>query len=334
LAWDKWWAGMARLNYETADTLVFDPVTSHRNATRAVLYTLGFRNIVTVPTLDAFNEAIWKSTPDLALCEAQGADTGLCDMIQQMRQGHSGHANPFLVIIVTAWEKTHTLVSRVLNSGADDLILRPFSTNLLRARIDAHVERRKHFVITHDYVGPDRRNDPARPNSAEPFLPPNSLKMKVKDGLSVTDAQDRLTRELRTAKDTLNTEKLRRDAFQICVLWRLLQEPEDTGTEMNLAKLANLTQGIAKRCRSTEYEGAGPWCESLLAAVEGLHFGVDRNASMHLLGHAALSLNQVLQPDLSKSDHLKLIEETVTMIRARSVGRSSADDPLLTADSA
>ena len=252
---------MARLNYETADTLVFDPVTSHRNATRAVLYTLGFRNIVTVPTLDAFNEAIWKSTPDLALCEAQGVDTELCDMIQQMRQGHSGHTNPFLVIMVTAWEKTHTLVSRVLNSGADDLILRPFSTNQLRARIDTHVERRKNFVITHDYVGPDRRNDSGRPTTVDPFLPPNSLKMKVKDGLSLADAQARQTSELRTAKDTLNVEKLRRDGFQICILWRLLQEPEDPGAVANLTKIANLTQGIAKRCRSTEFEAAAEWCD-------------------------------------------------------------------------
>ena len=325
---------MARLNYETTDTLIFDPVTSHRNATRASLYTLGFRNIMTVPTLAAFNEAIWKSTPDLALCEAQGVDTELCDMIQQMRQGHSGHTNPFLVIIVTAWEKTHTLVSRVLNSGADDLILRPFSINQLRARIDAHVERRKNFVITHDYVGPDRRNDSGRASTADPFLPPNSLKMKAKDGLSLADAQTRLTSELRAAKDTLNVEKLRRDGFQICILWRLLQEPEDPETAANMTKITNLTQGVAKRCRSTEYESAGQWCESILAAVEGLHFEVDRNASMHLLGHAALSLNQLLQPDKPKGEHLKLIEETVAMIHARSVGHSSADDPLLKAESA
>ena len=323
---------MTRLNYETADTLVYDPVASHRNATRAVLYTLGFRNIETVPSLEAFNEAIWKSMPDLALCEAQGADAELCDMIQRMRQGQSGHANPFLVIIVTAWEKTHSLVSRVLNSGADDLILRPFSANLLRARIDAHIERRKHFVITHDYVGPDRRNDPGRLSKVDAFLPPNSLKMKAKDGMSAAETQVRLTRELRSAKVTLNVEKLRRDGFQICILWRLLQDPDDPGTAMNLAKLANLTQAIAQRSRSTEFEGAGQWCESILAAVEGLHFGIDRNASMHLLGHAALSLNQMLQPDRPKSDHLKMIEETVAMIQARSVGRSTADDPLLKAE--
>lgn len=320
---------MARLCYETADTLVYDPVAAHRNSTRAVLYTLGFRNIETCGTVASFNEAIKRNPPDLALCEAQGALDELCEMIQTLRQGSGGHNNPFLVIIVTAWEKTNTLVQRVLNSGADDLLLRPYSTSILGQRIDTHVERRKHFVITHDYVGPDRRNDPHRVSTAEMFQPPNSLKMKAKEGLSAQEAQLRLHRELASAKDTLNTEKLRRDAFQICILWRLLQEPEDTGTEGNMIKLRTLTQGIARRCRDTEFESATQWCDSLQAAIEGLHFGVDRNASMHLLGHAALHLNQLLQPEKSKADHLKSIDETVAMIKARAVGRSTADDPLL-----
>lgn len=323
---------MARLNYEIADTLIYDPVASHRNATRAVLYTLGFRNIEAVPTLDAFGDAIKKHAPDLALCEAQGADSELCAMIQQLRQGTDGHVNPFLVIIVTAWEKTQALVGRVLNSGADDLILRPFSTNLLKQRIDAHIERRKHFVITHDYVGPDRRSDVSRPSNADPFHPPNSLKMKAKDGLSPAETHARLHKELRLAKDTLNVEKLRRDAFQICILWRLLQVPGEAAE--HLAKLSHLTQSVAKRCRDTEFESAGQWCESIQAAVEGLHFGVDRNASMHLLGHAALSLNQLLQPELPKSEHVKAIEQTAAMILTRSAVTGAAEEPPLKADSA
>ena len=42
---------MARLSYETAETLVYDPVSANRTATRAALYTLGFRRIETVATI-------------------------------------------------------------------------------------------------------------------------------------------------------------------------------------------------------------------------------------------------------------------------------------------
>lgn len=314
---------MARLIYETADTLVYDPIAAHRTATRAVLYTLGFRNIETVATVDALAESLRKRPPDLAMCEAQGADSQLCAMIQDLRQGGSGY-NPFLVIIVTAWEKTSTLVKRVLDSGADDLLLRPFSTQLLQSRIDIHVERRKRFVITHDYVGPDRRSDPSRANSADLFEPPNSLKMKAKDGLTAEEVTVRMDRELKGAREVLNAEKLRRDAFQICILWRLLQDTEDPSYAKNLIKLAKLTQAVAKRCRDTEYEVATQWCDSVQAAVEGLEFGVDRNASMHLLGHAALNLNHVLQPQKTVPEHLTTVEATVAMIRAREAARPAS----------
>lgn len=319
---------MARLNYETAETLVFDPVPAHRHATRGVLFTLGFRNIETCGSVKAFGDAVKYSPPDLALAELKGNEDVLCEMIQSIRQGTEGHTNPFLVIIATAWEKSRDLVGQVLNSGADDLLLRPFSTTILSQRIDTHVERRKHFVITHDYVGPDRRSDPSRANSASLFQPPNSLKMKAKDGLSVNQVQNLLHQELRGAREVLHAEKLRRDAFQICVLWRLLQEPNDPEAPAKLEKLKQLTLGVAKRCRVTEFEVATQWCESVLAAVEGLHFGVDHNASMHLLGHAALSLNQVLFPERSKIDHLKAMEDTVAMIHAREVGKADPAEPL------
>ena len=322
---------MARLSYETADTLVYDPVAAHRTATRAVLYTLGFRNIESVGTVETFSEAIRKRPPDLALCEVQGADAELCEMIQSLRQGAGGF-NPFLVIIVTAWEKTNSLVSRVLNSGADDLLLRPFSTTLLRTRIDTHVERRKRFVITHDYVGPDRRSDPTRASNTELFEPPNSLKMKAKEGLTPEEVVTRMDHELKSAREVLNTEKLRRDAFQVCVLWRLLQDTEDPGYAPNLIKLSKLTQAVAKRCGEAEFESAAQWCESVQAAVEGLELGVDRNASMHLLGHAALNLNQVLEPQKTVPEHLKTVDAIVAMIRARSSSRASAQNAPLAAN--
>src|SRR6202012_822917 len=127
-------------------------------------------------TLEAMVEIIQRQAPDLVLAETQGAADELCLAIQQLRQGAAGY-NPFIVIIVTAWEKSASLITKVVNSGADDLLLRPFSTALLGSRIEAHVARRKGFVITTEYVGPDRRKEPGR-GAIDLFDPPNSLKMK------------------------------------------------------------------------------------------------------------------------------------------------------------
>ena len=69
---------MARLSYDSVEALIYDPVSANRTATRAALYTLGFRRTETVSTLEAMVEAIQKQPPDLVLCEAQGAADELC----------------------------------------------------------------------------------------------------------------------------------------------------------------------------------------------------------------------------------------------------------------
>jgi DNA-binding response OmpR family regulator len=308
---------MGRLSFDSVDALIYDPVSANRTATRAALYTIGFRRSESVATLDDFTEALLKRPPDLALCEAQGATDELCRIIQQLRQG-GGTYNPFIVVIVTAWEKTTGLINQVVSSGADDLLLRPFSTTLLGQRIEAHIERRKGFVITSDYVGPDRRRDMARPGEAEMFDPPNSLKMKAKDKLSGEAVAKRLNGELRVAREKLMAEKLRRDSFQVCILWRLLQEERSAdAAAADLQKLRELTKSIDQRCRDGGSGAAVEWCESILAAGEGLKLGVDRNAAMNLLGHAALSMHQTFHPEKTAAEQLPEIDATVAIIRAR-----------------
>ena len=44
---------------------------------------------------------------------------------------------------------------------------------------------------------------------------------------------------------------------------------------------------------------------------------MDRNASMHLLGHAALNLNQVFSPEKTTNDQLSEIDATVAIVKAR-----------------
>ena len=310
---------MARLTYDSVEALIYDPVSANRTATRAALYALGFRRTDGVATLEACMESIQKRAPDILVCEAQGAGEELCAAIQELRQG-GGCDNPFIVVIVTAWEKSTGLINRVVNSGADDLLLRPFSTALLGSRIEAHIERRKGFVITTDYVGPDRRQStqPRAGNSAESFEPPNSLKMKAKDKLPADVVSKRLEAELRLAREKLHAEKLRRDSFQICILWRLMQEqrPGVPGVQVDLDRLLSLSLSVQRRCRDGDNATAIEWCESVRAATSGLE--QDRNAAMHLLGHAALELHAIFHPEQSSAERIAEIDATVAIIRARS----------------
>jgi hypothetical protein len=142
--------------------------------------------------------------------------------------------------------------------------------------------------------------------------------MKAKDKMSAEAITRRLDAELKSAREKLHSEKLRRDSFQVCILWRLMQEVlPSKGAPPELDKLGQLVRSIERRSRETGFEPALEWCDSLLAATEGLMLGVDRNASMHLLGHAALSLHQAFHPEKSSADQLAEIDATVAIIRAR-----------------
>jgi len=198
-------------------------------------------------------------------------------------------------------------------------LLRPFSTALLGTRIEAHIERRKGFVITTDYVGPDRRRDAGRSGDTEMFDPPNSLKMKAKDRMPADLIAKKLDLELQGARERLAGEKLRRDSFQICILWRLLCEQRQDTPQFgaDLTKLGNLTRSIERRCADIGQEKIVERCAAILAAVEGLKDGQGSETALSSVGAAALGIHQAICPEKSPSDQLNEIDATVAIIRAR-----------------
>jgi DNA-binding response OmpR family regulator len=102
------------------------------------------------------------------------------------------------------------LTTEILNSGADGLLLRPFSAAVLDQRIRTHVMQQKPFVVTEDYIGPERRAV-SRPPSALTFAPPNSLKMKIEGRANPDEAIRRFNADLRAACSKLAYAKQQRN---------------------------------------------------------------------------------------------------------------------------
>ena len=195
--------------YELAEVLVCDPVASNRAATRSVLYSLGCRHIEIGGNLRDFLEALENRPPDLAICDAHVGEENLCRAIREIRQG--GHSyNPFAIIIVTAWKPSAALATEILDAGVDGLLLRPFSATLLDQRIRTHILRQKPFIVTQKYVGPERPT--AGPSSnAVSFMPPNSLKTKIKGRANPDQAIRQFNSELRVACKELDLAKQRQN---------------------------------------------------------------------------------------------------------------------------
>jgi DNA-binding response OmpR family regulator len=163
--------------YDVASILICDPVVENRSSTCSVLYAQGCRNMETVGSLRDFAHALEKNPPDIALVEASHVVPDLCQLIRNIRAGDPRY-NPFTLIIVTSWQTDAQLAAQISNAGADSLLSRPFSAAQLRERIEAHVMRKRRFVVTAHYTGPERRADPTRESGVLAIEAPNTIAIK------------------------------------------------------------------------------------------------------------------------------------------------------------
>lgn len=325
------------IHYDSAETLIYDPVGPNRNATRTNLHALGFRKVEPAPTLEMLEKQIKMRAPDLLMCEAAGAEAELCTMIQAVRQGKIGD-NPFIVIVVTTWRRDGDLVVQVLNSGADDLLARPFSTVQLGERLRAHIERRKSFVVTSDYIGPDRRRDATRA-SAECFDVPNTLRMRTVDVANSEDVERAAALAVRQGKIQVSREKLRRDAFQLCVQWRRFEQrrPDAPDFTSILDRLEEIAAEIDIRAESLGITESRQWCKAITESARSIGYllecgdredqvkdriGLDLGAPLHLLGHAALTLGQIFAPGEVRPGQLVELDAIVARADVRQGGLS------------
>lgn len=308
---------MPDLLYEAVDVLIFDPVADSRSMLRASLGALGFRNVDGVATPTDFANIISYRHPDLVFCEVDSINSPICQHIRSLRWGISGY-NPFTVIAATSWDKSEALIRQVINAGADDVILRPFSQGILAERIETMTLRRKGFVITYDYIGPDRRRDPTR-TEMDLFVPPNTLRMKAAERLTTQATDKRLNHELPLARRHVLDEKLRVDAFQLGVLYRFLQDGIPTGEPVQSVteKVDVLASTLAHEGNEAKRPDLVLWCNQAHYAVEMLRNASEQDTALRFLERAAKKLYHLLRPSESPEAYEAALDSAMANIRAR-----------------
>ncbi len=102
--------------------------------------------------------------------------------MQRIRRNEAG-GNPFVIAIATVHDASADSVRTLLDSGIDDLLVKPKPVLHIIDRIDHMVMDRRGFVVTMGYVGPSRRSAKrANTDSSDATLnAPNTLYSKVVD---------------------------------------------------------------------------------------------------------------------------------------------------------
>ncbi len=318
---------MENYSFENIRVLVGDPNREVRDGIRGGLYGQGFRTIMVTDRMSVVETAVATNTVDLLICDTELLDGDLYDVVYKNRHHELGD-NPFIVVTALITAPTPQMVKRIFDSGCDDLILKPISTGLLFERVLNLTRNRKRFVVTSDYIGPNRRAKPRPGTQQIPEIDvPNPLKSKATDDTSAEDLQAEIDR----VANVLNEQKMERHAYQINYLVERMVPLYEDGTAdesivPRLDRLLYVSEDISRRLEGTRYHHVGELCLSMVNVVRAVRqapMSPDRK-DISLLPALAQAIECAFQPNENVVALANDISATVKERTSKEAGRQVA----------
>jgi len=223
---------MAEYDFSLVEAAIIDTQHNTLRLMRDVLVRLGIKNVATYANFRDAATAFKSATPDLVLVDADGpeAETEAFRLVRSLRN-EPGTPNPFACLIVTTWQPTPVLLMRVTNAGADDLLVKPVSPKQVQERIVTLIKERRSFVVTSDYIGPDRRKSPRESNQILLLEVPNTLKLKATGKFGTTNVRQLMFQ----ANRQVSEQKVLRSSVQAAFLIEFAREGLTAATPDRMA---------------------------------------------------------------------------------------------------
>ncbi len=169
----------AKIDYSKIKTLVCEPSAIIRQGIRLALNHMGVREVKEASTFLAAHKACEEGDHHFLILNKEIEQNDATFIHRDLRVGKLGR-DPFILTVMILSSREEPSVRSAMDSGPDDLLLIPFAPDQIMTRLKVLVERRKPFVVTYDYIGPDRRAAP-RPGatSATQFHMPNPARAQA-----------------------------------------------------------------------------------------------------------------------------------------------------------
>ena len=212
-------------------------------------------------------------TADLLVCDLDLPGDPL-SLIRDARHA-SDSLDPFIPVIVVGWRPDREIVSKIVESGADSLLRLPVGGPQLAGTVDTLVHARKPFVVTSDYIRPDRHSGSDNGNNnVETIEVPNPLRGRI------TGSDERAKYE--EALGWINDHRIESCALEIRTLTGYISEHYDhlvAADEMaaQLRRLRHAGIDMAHRVVGTRYSHLEEVCRGLVKIIGDLE-GVDMRA--------------------------------------------------------
>ena len=281
--------------YNKSKVLLFDAERHLRKQTRSILNNIGFWKIEEFENLDEARLSLSGRQYDLAIFAVLECNDGVAALVDDARRFRCGD-DPFMPIILTSRDPNLGLVRTIIESGADDFLAHPFSTNDLSERIEVLVNNRKPYVVTEEYFGPDRRTKEARAGDAGSVEVPNALLARVAGRPELGPSSDAIEASL----NQLRRVKMRNIARRIWAIADILYKAYDDPSLSDwIAREIHQILKSAGKFQETmpprEAEQLSRLCKSVVKMASRILHQLPSKKDLELLEQSALALRVAVQ---------------------------------------
>ena len=245
-----------RLNQlENIRVVLAEPDANLRRNLKNTLVEAGMKNVLDTDSLAHVRRTVEEDMVEIVIGSTSLADGDFNEFINDVRHREIG-ANPFIMAITLVDKASTDAVRSAINSGTDHILIKPVDDDALVSLIIDLTHSRKRFVVTTDYIGPDRRSKP-RPGSMtiEQIEVPNPLRQRMTGQMR----ESTLRRTIETAWSKINEQKVERHAFQIGWLLDRIIPEIGMGSERSeefgkyIKRLLDVSRDMSRRIGKTRF---------------------------------------------------------------------------------
>lgn len=253
--------------FHSASALLFDRQAGLRHNTRSALLNIGFGQVEAIQEIEELTGHTTDGDFDVVIVDTSSQDDNVNQLISQLRHNVIGK-NPFVTVIITLWDSAPSHVHAAINSGADDLLMRPTSTNVIQDRLTSLVRHRKPFIVTSDYIGPERRSGLRSDSTTMPMVVPNALRAKVENSPEFEATPEAINMAMSAVNDrkiSSNSERLLFLAAKLSV-YEVAAEEQGAISEL-FVQMKAVNSDLAARIGGAERGPVSELCTALKNAV-------------------------------------------------------------------
>lgn len=289
---------------ENASAVLIERPVATRRLLRSALHNIGLREMRELDQVPADGaETDLLHAVDLVVVDVSEEDHAGAQLVSNIRRRIAAF-NPFITTIATSFTATSNVINVAVNAGTDGILLKPFSQQQMYDQVLNLIERRRPFVVTANYIGPERRPRGRAGAAGTPTIDvPNTLREKLVRGRNYSHGE--ATAAIESAWGRVNREFSLRGAVQILYLIRLakaaIEDPAQQDVGRELARLRDTSKDLLTRISEVQLREIAAeltdWITHRLDVRLGAANGVTLDKITHLTATLACLLGALQSPE-------------------------------------